>query len=124
MLLDVTHLGVTYRKPILGGVCVCVVIPFVLDVRLVDAPAAVTQEEGHSGCLHLPSEVFALFFIVRRSQSSFPSSTVKSTFFVYPRINRSPLVPVRVTAPRFELTSQRQEVSRSPTEPPGDRLDV
>ena len=26
---------------------------------------------------------------------------------------------VRVTAPRFELTSQRQKVSRLPTEPPG-----
>ena len=50
--------------------------------------------------------------------------------FVYPRINRSPLVGhvlfcfrekilVRVTALRFELTSQRQKVSRLPTEPPG-----
>ena len=27
--------------------------------------------------------------------------------------------PVRVTVPRFELTSQRQKVSRLPTEPPG-----
>ena len=32
-----------------------VVIPFILDVRLVDAPAGVTQEEGHPGFLHLPS---------------------------------------------------------------------
>ena len=50
--------------------------------------------------------------------------------FVYPRINHFPLVglffffceeksPARVTAPRFELTSQRQKVSRLPTEPPG-----
>ena len=32
-------------------------------------------------------------------------------------------IPVRVTAPRFELTSQRQKVLRLPTEPParGDR---
>ena len=32
-------------------VCVCVcmlVISFILDVRLVDAPAGVTQEEGHT----------------------------------------------------------------------------
>ena len=28
-------------------------------------------------------------------------------------------IPVRVTAPRFELKSQRQKVSRLPTEPPG-----
>ena len=28
-------------------------------------------------------------------------------------------IPVRVAAPRFELTSQRQKVSRLPTEPPG-----
>ena len=27
-------------------------------------------------------------------------------------------IPVRVTAPKFELTSQRQNVSRLPTEPP------
>ena len=36
---------------------VCIVIPFILDVRLVDAPAGVTQEEGHTGFLHLPSAV-------------------------------------------------------------------
>ena len=38
-------------------VYVCVVIPFILDVRLVHAPAEVTQEESHSGFLHLPSTV-------------------------------------------------------------------
>ena len=32
-----------------------IVIPFILDVRLVDAPAGFTQEEGHTGFLHLPS---------------------------------------------------------------------
>ena len=32
---------------------------FVLDVKLVDAPAGVTQEEGHTGFLHLPSMVLA-----------------------------------------------------------------
>ena len=45
----------------------------------------------------------------------FPSSTLKSNF-VYPRIVRSPLVG-RVFL--FEPTSQRQKVSRLPTEPPG-----
>ena len=49
-------------------VCVCVVIPFILDVRLVNAPAEVTQEEGHTGFLHLPSAVLALIFIARRIQ--------------------------------------------------------
>ena len=53
------------------GVCIhCVVIPFMLDVRLVDAPAGVTQEEGHTGYLHLPSAVLALTFIARRIQPS------------------------------------------------------
>ena len=38
-----------------GIVCrVVVVIPFILDV-----PAGVTQEEGHTGFLHLPSKVLA-----------------------------------------------------------------
>ena len=49
-------------------VCVCVVIPFVLDVRLVDVPAGVTQEEGHTGVFHLPSAVLALSFLARRMQ--------------------------------------------------------
>ena len=29
-------------------VCVCAVIPFLLDVRFVDVPAGVTQGEGHT----------------------------------------------------------------------------
>ena len=37
----------------------CVVILFILDVRLVDSPDGVTQEEGHTGFLHLPSALFA-----------------------------------------------------------------
>ena len=36
-----------------------------------DAPAGVTQEEGHIGFLHLPSAVLALIFIARRIQPSF-----------------------------------------------------
>ena len=47
----------------------CVVIPFILDVRLVDAPAGFTQDEGHTGFLHLPSSaVLALIFLGRRIQ--------------------------------------------------------
>ena len=49
---------------------VCIVIPFILDVRLVDVPAGVTQEEGRSGFLHFPSAVLALTFIARRIQPS------------------------------------------------------
>ena len=48
-----------------------VVIPFVVDVRLGDAPpAGVTQEGGHTGFLHLLSAVLALIFIARRIQPS------------------------------------------------------
>ena len=49
--------------------CVCVVFPFILDVRVVDVPAGVTQEEGHTGFLiHLPSAVLALIFLAKRIQ--------------------------------------------------------
>ena len=48
----------------------CFVILFFLDVRLVDAPAGVTHEEGHTGFLHPPSAVLALIFLARRIQPS------------------------------------------------------
>ena len=51
---------------------VCVVIPFILDVSLVDVPAGVTQEEGHTGFLHLPSAVLALIFLARRIHPLLP----------------------------------------------------
>ena len=48
---------------------VCFFFPFILDVKLVDVPAGVTQEEGHTGFLiHLPSAVLALIFLARRIQ--------------------------------------------------------
>ena len=51
--------------------CVCVVIPLILDVRLVDVPAGVTQEEGPTGFLiHLPSAVLPFIFLARRIQPS------------------------------------------------------
>ena len=53
------------RSPL---VCVCIVIPFILDVKLVDVPAGVTQAEGHTGFLHLPSAVLTLIFLARRVQ--------------------------------------------------------
>ena len=49
--------------------CVSVVIPLILDVRLVDEPAGVTQEEGHTGFLmYLSSAVLTLIFLARRIQ--------------------------------------------------------
>ena len=49
---------------------VCVIYPFVLDVRFVDVPAEVTQGEGHTGFLHFPSAVLVLIFLARRIQPS------------------------------------------------------
>ena len=48
---------------------VCVIIPFILDIRLVDAPAGVTQKEGRTG-FRLPSAIPALIVIARRIQPS------------------------------------------------------
>ena len=51
----------------------CVAIPFTLDVRLVDVPAGVTQEEGHTGFfIHLPSAGLALIFLAKDSAIPFP----------------------------------------------------
>ena len=52
--------------------CVCVVIPFILDIRLVDVPAGVKQEEGHTGFIHLLSAVLALILIEKDSAVPFP----------------------------------------------------
>ena len=50
---------------------VCVVIPFILDVRHVDVPAGVTQHaEGHTGFLRLFSAVLAIIFLARRMKNS------------------------------------------------------
>ena len=58
------------KQLLVDSVCVCATIPFSLDLRHVDAPAGVTQEEGHIGFLNLPSAVLALIFITRRIQPS------------------------------------------------------
>ena len=44
----------------------CVVVRYILDVRLVDAPAEVTQEESHTGFYHFPSAILVLVFLARR----------------------------------------------------------
>ena len=43
--------------------CWCVVVPFILDVRLVDAPDGVTQEECHTGVFCFVSFVLFVFFL-------------------------------------------------------------
>ena len=49
-----------------------VVIPFILDVRFVDAPTGVIQEEGQTGfSIHPPSAVLAFNFS-REKDSAFP----------------------------------------------------
>ena len=50
-------------------VCVCVVIPFILDVRLVDVPAGVSQEEGR---IFPPSLCGACFNFSREKDSAVP----------------------------------------------------
>ena len=73
-------------------VCVCVAIPFILDVRVVDVPARVTQEEGHTGFLiHLPSAVLALIFLARKVQP-FLSLIDREAELCVLTIYRSPLV--------------------------------
>ena len=82
----------TGTEPVNLKVCVCVVIPFILDVRLVDASAGVTLEEGRTRLLHLPSAVLASTFIARRIHSSLSLIDREIEFCVsYPRMNRSPL---------------------------------
>ena len=49
-------------------VCVCVVIPFILDVRFVGVPAGVSQEEGLTEFIYLPTAVLAFIFLPRRIQ--------------------------------------------------------
>ena len=107
-----------------------VVIPFILDVRLVDAPAGITQEEGQTGFLPLPSAVLALIFITRRIQPSLSlvdhkvefcvpmneSFSICCFFVLFCFVLFCEKIPVRVTTPRSELTSQCQRVSRFPTE--------
>ena len=59
----------------------CVAIPFILDVRLVDVPAEVTQEKGHTGFIQFYSVVLAEIFSRKGFSRSIPSLTVKSNFW-------------------------------------------
>ena len=46
-------------------------IPFILDVTFMDVSTGVTQEEGHTGFLNLPSAVLALVFLAKQGFSRF-----------------------------------------------------
>ena len=86
-----------------------------------DAPAGATQGGGHTGFLiHLPAAVLALAFILIMSRIQ-PSLLLCTHEIIVLHLLGMMLekIPVRVTAPRFDLTSQHQKVSRLPTEPPG-----
>ena len=48
----------------------CIVIPFILGVRLVGVPAGVTHEEGRTGFLHLPSAVLAASILLASEDSN------------------------------------------------------
>ena len=71
-----------------------------------DVPSGVTQEEGHTGFLHLPSAVLVLC-----TNELIVFHLLGISFFFRRKF------PARVTSPRSELTSQRQKVSRLPNEP-------
>ena len=61
------------KNPVSVCMCVCVVIPSILDVTFVDVPAGVTQEEGHTGFLiHRPSAVRALKFFSQKDSAIIP----------------------------------------------------
>ena len=64
------HVRVLY---VFSWLCVCVFFPFILDIKSLDVPAGVTQEEGHTGFLiHLLSAVRALIFLARIIQPFLP----------------------------------------------------
>ena len=48
----------------------CVIISFIPDVRLVDAPDGGAQEKAHTDSFYLPSAGLALVFLARRIQPS------------------------------------------------------
>ena len=125
----------SYVRMFVLDVCECVsaVFPFILDVGLVDVPylpgsqrRKVTQNFSSTFLLRcLPR-----FFARKGFSRSFPLST---EFLCNDAVNESIIlhllgffffvcvskILVGVTAPGFELTSQRQKASRLPTEPPG-----
>ena len=87
--------------------CVCC-HPFILDVRFVDVPAGVTQEECHTGFLHLPSAVLALIFAARRIQPFLPLVDREAyLFFVYLGLTTAFLSLLKTT---FSLSVEKKRV--------------
>ena len=72
-------------------VFVCIVTPSILGVRFVDVPAGVTQEEGQTGFLYLPSAVLALILLARRIQPFLSLVDREVEFCVLTISHRSPL---------------------------------
>ena len=121
------------REPaVQGPVCACcVVIPFILDVRLVDAPARVAQEEGYvdNMCthelivLHLLGILFLSFFFFLFLSVKFPVCPDVRKFRgyqspVYPRKRpRNLACPLLLVGPRRKKTDRGQR-STFPSEPP------
>ena len=66
-------------------VCVCVFSSHLIWASgLLDAPAGVAQEEGHTGFLvHLSPAVLALVFLARRIQPFLSLFDREDDFFVY-----------------------------------------
>ena len=81
----------TFSRVCFQYVCVCVCGHPIYSGCQTCGPAGVTQEEGHKVFLHLTSAVLGLILIARRIQPSL-SPVDREVEFVYPRINRSPLV--------------------------------
>ena len=110
--------------------CVCFLFPFILDVRLADVPAGVTQEEDHTGFLiHLPSAVLTSIFLARRIQPFLSLVDREVEFCVLTVLIVFHLIGIfffffgeeKSRLLGFELTPRRvrKTVSRLPTEPPG-----
>ena len=57
-----------FEHKVLCMMCVCVLFPFILDIKFVNIPAGVTQEDHTGFLIHLPSAVRALTFLARRIQ--------------------------------------------------------
>ena len=92
-------------------------LPIILNVKFVRCTSR-GPTGGRSFLIHFLLRCMPLFFSRERFSRSFPSSTVKSNFFVYQRFHRSPLVGYfyfyllfcreeKSQLPGFELTSQR-----------------
>ena len=118
-------------------VCVCVCCPPIFSGR----QASGRTSRGHTGgrshrishppsfcgaCLDFSREKDSAVLFPRRPWSRILCTTNESivlhllgVFYFLFFIFWWGKIPVRVTAPGFELTSQRQKVSKLPTEPPG-----